>query len=160
MKDDINDTLRNEGEEAVRARHDRARKYQKKKPNGKDEEPSEGVTLADFSAYMPSHSYIYKPSREMWPGSSVNSRIGLVALCDERGNPVLDDNGKQKFVTASAWLDQNSAVEQMTWAPGQPMLIDGRLISDGGWIERQGVTCFNLYRPPKIELGNAAEAER
>jgi hypothetical protein len=34
------------------------------------------------------------------------------------------------------------------------------LISDGGWIERQGVTCFNLYRPPKIELGNAVEAER
>ena len=28
------------------------------------------------------------------------------------------------------------------------MLIADRLISDGGWISRKGVTCFNLYRPP------------
>ena len=48
----------------------------------------------------------------------------------------------------------------MTWAPGQPMLMRDRLISDGGWIERKGVTVFNLYRPPHIEPGNAAEAGR
>jgi hypothetical protein len=38
------------------------------------------------------------------------------------------------------------------------MLIQNRLISDGGWIERKGVTCFNLYRPPTINPGDAAEA--
>ena len=38
----------------------------------------------------------------------------------------------------------------MTWAPGKPMLIKNRLISDGGWIERPGCTVFNLYRPPSI----------
>jgi hypothetical protein len=43
-------------------------------------------------------------------------------------------------------------------APGEPMLIYDRLISDGGWIEHVGVTCFNLYRPPVSEPGNAAEA--
>jgi hypothetical protein len=48
----------------------------------------------------------------------------------------------------------------MTWVPGEPMLIKDRLISDGGWIKRRGVTCFNLYRPPAIEPGNALEAER
>jgi Family of unknown function (DUF5906) len=56
------------------------------------------------------------------------------------------------------WLDQNRSVEQMTWAPGLPMLIEDRLISDGGWIERDGVTCFNLYRPPTSGRGNAAKA--
>jgi hypothetical protein len=40
------------------------------------------------------------------------------------------------------------------------MLIPDRLIKDGGWIEREGVTCFNLYRPPTLELGDAAEAGR
>lgn len=35
MKVDINDTLRADGDDAVRARHDRAKKY-KSKPNGKD----------------------------------------------------------------------------------------------------------------------------
>ena len=105
-----------------------------------------GVTVDDFNAYMPTHSYIFTPSREMWPASSVNARIP----------PLLDGNGKP--ISASAWLDRNSPVEQMTWAPGKPMLIKNRLISDGGWIERNGVTCFNLYRPPVIELGNATAA--
>ena len=55
------------------------------------------------------------------------------------------------------WLDQNQPVEQMTWCPGLPMLIRDRLVVDGGWIERKGVTCFNLYRPPRIELGDATK---
>jgi hypothetical protein len=38
------------------------------------------------------------------------------------------------------------------------MLIADRLISEGGWIERNGVTCFNLYRPPIIKPGNSAKA--
>jgi hypothetical protein len=57
------------------------------------------------------------------------------------------------------WLDQRRPVEQMTWAPGEPMLIANRLISEGGWIERPGVTCFNLYRPPTIKPGTAAKAD-
>ena len=40
------------------------------------------------------------------------------------------------------------------------MMIRDRLVSEGGWIERHEVSCFNLYRPPLIEPGNAAEAER
>jgi hypothetical protein len=95
---------------------------------------------------MPMHTYIFAPSREMWPAASVNARI-----------PPISENGA-KLISASAWLDRNKPVEQMTWAPGEPMLIQNRLISDGGWIERKGVTCFNLYRPPLIVLGSAAEA--
>ena len=57
------------------------------------------------------------------------------------------------------WIDQNRAVEQMTWVPGQGLLIHDRLISEGGWIERAGVTCFNLYRPPTIEPGDAAKVD-
>ncbi len=110
-----------------------------------------GVSLSDFHAYMPSHSYIFAPSRESWPASSVNSRIPPIVLTGV--------DGKQKTIPAAAWLDQNKPVEQMTWAPGLPMLIRDRLVSDGGWIERNEVTCFNLYRPPTIIRGNAAEAD-
>jgi hypothetical protein len=117
-----------------------------------------GVTLSDFSAYMPTHSYIYKPSCDMWPAGSVNARIQPIPLHTENDGPVLDGNGKQKTILASAWLDQNSPVEQMTWIPGLPMLITGRLIADGGWIKREGVTTFNQYRPPIIKHGGAAKA--
>jgi hypothetical protein len=53
----------------------------------------EGVTLNDFRAYMPMHSYIYTPCREMWPAASVNARVPPVPLIID-GAPVLDDKGK------------------------------------------------------------------
>jgi Family of unknown function (DUF5906) len=46
----------------------------------------------------------------------------------------------------------------MTWAPGLPMLIEGRVMSGSGWITRPGSDCFNLYRPPEIELGDSEQA--
>jgi hypothetical protein len=107
-------------------------------------ESRSAVSLSDFFSYMPMHRYIFAPSRELWPASSVNSRLG----------PVNEDK------SASAWLDENQPVEQMTWAPGLPILIRDRLISDGGWIKRPGLSCFNLYRAPRIKLGNPAKAER
>jgi hypothetical protein len=123
-----------------------------------DAPAAEGVSLNDFHAYMPAHSYIFAPSREMWPGTSINARIPPVPLVDRDGKPLVDEKGEQKTVHASQWLDQNRPVEQATWAPGLPELIRDRLISDGGWIERASVTCFNLYRPPTIVPGCAAEA--
>jgi Family of unknown function (DUF5906) len=118
----------------------------------------EGVSLNDFHAYMPQHSYIFEPSREMWPASSVNSRIAPIAILGADGNPTLDKDSKPKRITASVWLDRNKPVEQMTWAPGLPTLIRSRLIAEGGWIERNGVTTFNLYRPPMIRHGDPAQA--
>ena len=46
----------------------------------------------------------------------------------------------------------------MTWAPSLPMIIKNRLIAEGGWIERDGSDCFNLYRPPAVKLGDASRA--
>jgi hypothetical protein len=98
-----------------------------------------GQTLSsdDFYAYMPAHRYIFAPSRQLWPAVSVNARLECI-----------------EGIAASAWLDRNRHVEQMTWAPGQPMLIEDRLISEGGWIVKPGCRTFNLYRPPHIRLGN------
>ena len=116
-----------------------------------------GVTIHDFYAYMPKHLYIFAPTGEMWPASSVNARLPRIPLKKKNGTPVRDKDGKPKYITPSRWLDKHRAVEQMTWAPGEPQTIVGRLVSDGGWIERDGVATFNLYRPPAlVAQGNAA----
>jgi hypothetical protein len=115
------------------------------------EAPAEGVILDDFSAYLPQHFYIFTPTGEPWPASSVNSQ--LPPMTDGT-----DDEGNQKFISASRWLDLNKPVQQMTWAPGQQMLIRDRLVAHGGWIERVGLTCFNLYRPPTIKMGDPEKA--
>jgi hypothetical protein len=52
-----------------------------------------GVSLDDFHAYMPAHNYIYAPSREPWPASSVNARIAPVPLFDAKGQPLLNKKG-------------------------------------------------------------------
>lgn len=121
-------------------------------------EDAKGVSVDDFHAHMPTHQYIFMPTREPWPASSVNSRIKPIPLLGKDGKPELDKDGEEIWMPASAWLDGNKPVEQMTWAPGLPEVIRNRLIAEGGWIDRPNVACLNLYRPPTIELGNAAEA--
>jgi hypothetical protein len=121
---------------------------------------SDGVELNDFYAYMPTHQYIFTPTREMWPGTSVNARLPPVALLKSDGTPVVDAKGKPKFTSPSSWLDRQRTVEQMTWAPGELLVIIDRIISDGGWISHPGLSTFNLYRPPTIELGDATKAGR
>src|SRR6516165_3320670 len=104
---------------------------------------------------MPLHSYMFAPSRELWPAESVNARIPPVVIGKKRGK-----GGEEKLImfSASAWIDRNQPVEMMTWAPGLPMIIADRLIAEGGWLERKGVSCFNVYRPPTIKPGDAGKA--
>jgi Family of unknown function (DUF5906) len=111
------------------------------------DEPSEqsSITVNDFYAHMPTHTYIFAPSREMWPAASVNARVKPIA-----------DGGKD--LSASAWLDRHRQAEQMTWAPGEPIVIRDRIIAGGGWAEHQGVRCFNLYRAPEFAHGDADKA--
>ena len=124
----------------------------------KEAQKNSGISVNDFRAYMPTHSYIYIPTRDIWPASSVNSRVPSIPLFNNDGTAKLNSKGKQETVLASVWLDQNAPVEQMTWSPGMPDLIPDRIVSEGGWIEYDGVTCFNLYRPPTMKLGNPAKA--
>ena len=63
------------------------------------------VNLEDFYAYMPTHAYLFIPSREFWPASSVNSRIASIP----NGT---DDNGKEKTVPANIWLDSGPALSK------------------------------------------------
>jgi len=95
------------------------------------------VALDDFYAYSPTHSYIHVPTREMWSAIAVNSRIF-----------------KKSGLSATKFLDRNRAVEQLTWAPGEPLIIENRFLRDGGWLSHSGARCFNLYQSPPIEPGN------
>jgi hypothetical protein len=126
--------------------------------NGPTETAVEGISLENFYAYMPMHNYIYVATRERWPAASVNARLAPMPVLDGKGKQKLDDKGRPEFISASKWLDQNRPVAQMTWAPGEPLIIADRLISHGGWIHRPGEACLNVYHPPTIDSGNAAEA--
>jgi Family of unknown function (DUF5906) len=117
------------------------------------------IKLSDFLAHLPQHNYIYLATRDLWPGAAVNAVVPSIPLFNLDGSPQMS-GGKQKRMLATTWLDTEQAVEQMTWAPGLPMLIRDRHISEGGWFDHEGATCFNLYRPPTIKHGDATKAGR
>jgi len=104
-----------------------------------------GVTLEDFRAYLPGHNYLFTPTRELWPGASVNACIADWPTITTR-------TGETKVIAPSKWLDRNRPVEQMTWCPGLPEVIADRLVGDGAWIERPGCCTANLYRPPVTSI--------
>ena len=118
--------------------------------------PNQGakVRLDDFHAYLPTHSYIFEPTREMWPSTSVNAIISPIATGK------MDKNNAMEFIPAAKWLDENRAVHQVTWSPGDPLVVQDRLVTGGGWIVHTGCDTFNLYLPPVIKRGDATKADR
>lgn len=111
-----------------------------------DAELADAVTVEHFYAYLPSHQYIFVPSRELWPAVSVNARLGFVR----------DADGAQ--MRASDYLDRERAVEQMVWTPANDVIVENRFIDNGGWVDHHGARCFNQYRPPSLSEGDAALA--
>jgi hypothetical protein len=130
-------------------------------PNMDAAKEAAGISLNDFRAYMPMHNYIYVPTRALWPAASVNSRLPAIKLTNAKGEPTLDGNGKQVTLSPAGWLDKHRPVEQMTWAPGLPEVIEDRLILDGGWTPKLGAAVFNLYMPPKAQPeGDPSKADK
>ena len=105
----------------------------------------DGIVLDDFIAFLPTHQYFHIPTGAMWTAISINAKIA----------PLFENGDK---LTASAWLDKHRCAVQMTWMPGEPLEIRGRLINDGGWVDHPGVVCLNQYKPPIIVGGNARAA--
>jgi Primase C terminal 2 (PriCT-2)/Bifunctional DNA primase/polymerase, N-terminal/Family of unknown function (DUF5906) len=122
------------------------------------------ITLNDLHAYLPHHSYIYTPTGDLWPAVTVNSQLPSMPVFAPDGTrahgPATKDKagdlqpGKPLSISASAWLDKNQPVAQMTWAPGFPTLIHDRLVAEGGWFDQEGANCYNLYKPPTIKHGD------
>jgi hypothetical protein len=111
------------------------------------------IGLDDFYAVPAVNQFLFMPTRELWPSASVNGILPMVLMPYKH-------NGKWVTLKPHAWLRQFRRVEQLTWMPGAPAIIEDKLIFDGGWQERQGARCLNLYRPPQVVLGDASQANR
>jgi hypothetical protein len=125
-----------------------------------------GVGYGDFFSYAPMHNYLYAPADRPWPGSSVDARLPRTALLRKDGKRLKTavsgkgKNAKEATVTVPAtfWFDKNRSVEEMTWAPGLPLLVHDRLMVEHGWIEKPGVTTYNRYIPPIEQTGDPRKA--
>lgn len=108
-----------------------------------------GASLTDFWAHLPSHQYIFVPTRELWPASSVNGHLAVK----------FDDPETGKKMSASDWLDKHRAVQQITWHPGRALIVQDEIVSNGGWTPHAGAKVFNMYQPAQRKAGTASQAE-
>ena len=104
------------------------------------------VSLEDFYALPWSGKFMFLPTRMPWPADSINVIL-----------PLIPWTGKKPLRPAD-WLAKFRRVEQMTWVPGEPEVIEGRLLFESGWEHHLGKRCLNTYRPPTIALGDASLA--
>ena len=117
------------------------------------------IDFTDFYALAPANRCIYRPTRDIWPNEAVDNRLPPRPLLDAGGNPVRI-GGKVKMIPASKWLAQHRSVERMTWAPGEPEVIEDKLLIDDSWVEKSGARTYNTYLPPTIRLGDPSQAQR
>src|SRR5262245_52665823 len=87
----------------------------------------------------------------------VDNSFPPIFLVDAKGKP-LKVNGKTVKIMPSAWLDQHRRADQLVWAPGEPQLIEGRILRMTGWRRQKGARCINKYDPPAIQSGDPAQA--
>lgn len=125
----------------------KARYLAKRIAGGRVEIGEQKLTVDDFWMYSPQHSYICTRTRDHWPATSVDARASW---------PIASG----KAVRPSRWIDARRAVDQMTWAPGLPEIIEGQLVAEGGWTPSPNARVFNLYRPPSPPRGDASAAGR
>jgi hypothetical protein len=112
---------------------------------GNDWAPKGRRSTNDFVAYLPNHAYLFIPTGSLWPASSVDA---CVTWPTQGG----------KSMRPSAWLDRNRPVHAMTWHPGEPILIEGKVAVLGGWNPDANATTVNLYLPPRQIDGTPAAA--
>src|SRR5262245_42098073 len=89
----------------------------------------EGVALADFHAFLPTHNYIFALTGAFWNESGVNAALRPIPVIGKDGKPAIIKSGAKKgepkTVQANVWIDRHQPVHHMTWAPGHPQLIRG-----------------------------------
>jgi Family of unknown function (DUF5906) len=110
--------------------------------------PQKLLSVSDFVAHMSTKKFIYTATGDLWPAASVDARVPPCEVVDRTGNPIFKSTGKPLHQPASVWLSSHAPVEQMTFAPGEPQIIHGKLMLESGWILHEGAAAFNIYLPP------------
>jgi hypothetical protein len=106
-------------------------------------DPSAGIGFDDFIADCRSPRFFFLPTMELWVAEAVDGALGKV--------------GKKK---ASTVLRETRLATQVTWYPGEPVVITDRVLTKmGQWKQVPGALVLNLYETPAPIHGDLAQAE-
>lgn len=108
---------------------------------------SGAVPVDDFIFYAPEGDFMYCKTLDSWSGASVDVAVSPI-------------NVSGKAMRASEWLKKHRLVTSLACDP----IIEGEFAYgqncvNGELIHSVGAACFNTYRRPTIDLGDANQAE-
>ena len=89
--------------------------------------------LVDFLAYLPAHTFIHLPTRQIMQAQAVDKSL-------RRLKPSLG-------TTPTQWLCENAPIHQMSWQPGYPEIIEGMKIVGGSVVRDSKCRTYNRYTP-------------
>ena len=95
----------------------------------------------DFYAYLPTHCYINRRTREFFSVDAVNGH--LRRFTDSLG------------MKPAAWLDLMRSVQQMSWQPSHPEIIEGMVSVNGHLQPEPKGRIYNLHRPSDAVASDA-----
>lgn len=98
----------------------------------------------EYLAYLPDHTYYHRPTGQFYPAASVDDVIAPIAYAKD---PHHEANG-DKTMKATKWLARNHWVNQKTWFPGMPEIIENCVYADGVLVEVKGQRVLNTYKAP------------
>lgn len=105
-------------------------------------EAANPISHTNFWWVAPQGEALFMLTRELWPAASVTGALGKI-----------------EGFAAAEWLRKNKLAAQMIWAPGEPSIIEDKLMNGGSWTSVPGAKAINTYLPPQIPAGgDAAEA--
>jgi hypothetical protein len=111
-------------------------------PNHPELTAQQAKALDDYWAHIPSGKMIFERTGELHNAASVDKHIGRI-------KDAMKTEGQG--VQASTWLSQKRFVNSIGWAPGEPKIIDDKVLTKDGWIPVAGKRTFNSYLPPTIK---------
>ena len=114
---------------------------------------AQAVTLDDFYAYMPAHSYIFAPTRELWPGGVASTPASRRSR-SARTTTASRSRSSERLARpepARRADDVGARASRCSSATGSSPTAAG---STG-----PASTVFNLYRPPLCQPGDPGKAQ-
>jgi hypothetical protein len=102
----------------------------------------------DFWAHMPTGKFVYVPTGDLWPATSVNARCGPTGVAGANG----------KAVPASELLKKKRPVDQVSWLPGEGPIVKDFVVTEAGIESWKDNVVLNLYRGPVPVTGVAQHA--
>lgn len=103
------------------------------------------ITADAFVYSCEENRFIYLPTGALWQTDAVNSRVSWVK--------------NENFKKATDFIKATRAATSTCYLPAGEKLLEGVNFIDGGFKKNAGALCFNFYNPPKLQDGNAENAE-